>query len=176
MKVRVPTLLISVLFLGLISVQAVIRLQAQEGEAEQDLSLLLPDEEGKILVAAYCSMCHSLKNTLVGSRNQEQWVNTIDKMVFEYHAPISEEEVEVISSYLEKHAGPKNPIKEIPMDINTVSREALARLSFLSNEDGQRIMQFREEKGPLSDIEQLAEVVNTETIKKLRPYLTIHPR
>ena len=173
---RTMALLICLLLLGLVWLADVTRLPAQESEAEADLSLLLPDEEGKILVAAYCSMCHSLKNTLVGARSQQQWANTIDKMVFEYNAPISDEEAAMISSYLEKHAGPENPLKNIPMDLNSVSREALARLPFLSSQDQQSILELREAKGPLTDLKQLAEVLDSETVGKLRPYLRLHPR
>ena len=173
---RRTALLICLLVLGLVWLADVTHLPAQEGEAEADLSLLLPEEEGKILVAAYCSMCHSLKNTLVGARNQQQWANTIDKMVFEYNAPISEDEAELISSYLDKHAGLENPLKDIPMDLNSVSREALARLPFLAPQDQQSILELRETKGPLTDMEQLADVLDRETLEKLRPYLRIHPR
>ena len=67
MKVTVSLSLL--LLLGFISLTDLTYLPAQEGEAQADLSLLLPDEEGKILVASYCSMCHSLKNVLVGIRN-----------------------------------------------------------------------------------------------------------
>ena len=97
-------------------------------------------------------------------------------MVFEYNAPISEEEAESISSYLEKHAGLENPLKDIPMDLNSVSRQALARLPFLSAQDQQNILELRESKGPLTDMKQLAEVLDSETLEKLRPYLKIHPR
>ena len=173
---RTTVLLICLLLLGSVWLADVTPLPAQKGEAEADLSLLLPEEEGKILVAAYCSMCHSLKNTLVGARSQQQWANTIDKMVFEYNAPISEEEAESISSYLEKHAGLENPLKDIPMDLNSVSRRALARLPFLSAQDQQNILELRESKGPLTDMKQLAEVLDSETLEKLRPYLKIHPR
>jgi len=176
LKLRTTALLICLLLLGLVWLADVTRLPAQAGEAEADLSLLLPEEEGKILVAVYCSMCHSLKNTLVGARSQQQWANTIDKMVFEYHAPISDEEAEVMSSYLEKHAGLENPLKDIPMDLNSASRKALARIPFLSPEDQQSILELRETQGPLTDMEQLAEVLDSETVEKLRPYLKLHPR
>lgn len=174
MKVTVSLILL--LLLGFVSLTDLTYLPAQEGEAQADLSLLLPDEEGKILVASYCSMCHSLKNVLVGIRNQEQWANTIDKMVFEYHAPISDEESEIISTYLGKYAGLDNPLKDIPMDLNSVSIEALARLPFLSLEEQKSILEFRTKKGPLTDIGQLTEVLNNETVNALRPYLKIHPR
>jgi hypothetical protein len=174
--VRRLALLIFGLFLGVISIQGTIWPRAQEGEmqVEADLSILLPDDQGKILVATYCAMCHSLKNTIVGSRDSEQWTNTIEKMVFEYNAPMSEEEIELSSTYLGKYAGLTNPIKEIPLDLNSVSGEGLARLSFLSSEDVQLIVEYREEKGPFSKIEQLSEVVRAETMEKMRPYLTIH--
>ena len=174
MKVTVSLILL--LLLGFISLADLTYLPAQEGEAQADLSLLLPDEDGKILVASYCSMCHSLKNVLVGIRNQEQWANTIDKMVFEYNAPISDAEAELISAYLGKHAGLDNPIKEIPMDLNSVSIKALARLSFLSLEEQKSILEFRTEKGPLTDIGQLSEVLSNETVTALRPHLKVHPR
>ena len=47
MKVTVSLILF--LLLGLISLTDLTYLPAQEGEAQADLSLLLPDEEGKIL-------------------------------------------------------------------------------------------------------------------------------
>ena len=174
MKVTVPLMLL--LLLGLTPLTDLTYLPAQEGEVQADLSLLLPDEKGKILVASYCSMCHSLKNVLVGIRNQEQWANTIDKMVFEYNAPISDEEAELMSAYLGKYAGLDNPLKDIPMDLNSVSGKSLARLPFLSTEEQKSILEFRTAKEPLINIEQLTEVLDRKTVDALRPYLKIQPR
>lgn len=138
-----------------------------------DFTLLLPAEAGKDLVATHCSSCHSLSSTVSGSRTAEEWANTVEDMILEHHAPIREKEVRIIADYLGKYAGPGNPLREFPVDLNTATQAALSRLPFVTADKARRILEYRAGKGKISNLAELADILGSDTLQKLQPYVTV---
>lgn len=57
-------------------------------------------------VEANCLMCHSFGYILnQGPQSKDFWAKKVDKMITHFKAPISKEDVEIITEYLYKHYG-----------------------------------------------------------------------
>ena len=70
---------------------------------EIDWNAQLPAGPGKAYVEALCSGCHSLGKILMQRRSESEWMAVVGKMVGNEGAPISEDEVARIVSYLGTH-------------------------------------------------------------------------
>ena len=75
---------------------------------EIDWNARLPAGPGKAYVEALCSGCHSLGKILMLRRSESEWMAVVGKMVGNEGAPISEDEVAKIVSYLGAHFSPKS--------------------------------------------------------------------
>ncbi len=64
----------------------------------------LPEGEGQTIVAEVCNQCHELNIVTGMPRTEAQWEYVISVMV-SMGAPVAEEEVPVVISYLTKHFG-----------------------------------------------------------------------
>jgi cyclase len=142
-------------------------------KSEADLTVLLPSAPGKTLVATYCSSCHALISTIRGSRTEQQWANVVEDMILEHHAPIRNQDIPVIAEYLGKYAGPDNPLKDFPLDLNAVAMPGLERLPFLPADKAKAILDYRSTKGTISSIDELESLLGHDTLEKLKPYVTI---
>ena len=65
----------------------------------------LPDGAGKDLVMKVCTACHELTRITSKRRTKEQWNDTVDKMAAR-GAKASDEEFDIIVTYLAKYFGP----------------------------------------------------------------------
>lgn len=79
----------------------------------EELAAFLPDGEGdgKMLIMAYCTGCHSpaeVKNLIETrtGRDKTAWMNLISWMIGIKNAPIAPEDREPIADYLTEHFGP----------------------------------------------------------------------
>ncbi len=63
----------------------------------------------------------------------------------------------------------------IPLDINNVDSESLDVIPGVGRHLAERIVQFREEQGPVMNLDDLLKVrgIGKKKLEKLRPYLTI---
>jgi hypothetical protein len=68
----------------------------------------LPDGAGKNLVMKVCTVCHELTRITSKRRTKDQWSDTVDKMAAR-GAKASDEEFEVIVTYLAKYFGTDPP-------------------------------------------------------------------
>jgi quinohemoprotein amine dehydrogenase alpha subunit-like protein len=68
----------------------------------------LPDGAGKNLVMKVCTVCHELTRITSKRRTKDQWSDTVDKMAAR-GAKASDEEFEVIVTYLAKYFGTDAP-------------------------------------------------------------------
>ena len=75
---------------------------------EIDWNAQLPAGPGKAYVEALCSGCHSLGKILMQRRSKNEWMAVVGKMVGNEGAPISEDEVAKIVSYLGTHLNLKS--------------------------------------------------------------------
>jgi mono/diheme cytochrome c family protein len=75
--------------------------------AADETSIVLAEGEGRTQVQANCSMCHSVDYIVMNSPFQDKaaWEKSVRKMVNVMGAPIPEENVAVIVSYLSSHYG-----------------------------------------------------------------------
>lgn len=66
----------------------------------------LPEGEGKKEVTASCGQCHGLNVVTSQRKTREQWQQTVDKMVTQYHASFEPGVSDKIVSYLSRNLGP----------------------------------------------------------------------
>ena len=66
----------------------------------------LPEGEGKKEVAASCGQCHGLNVITSQRKTREQWQQTVNKMITQYHAPLDSNLSDKIVSYLSQNLGP----------------------------------------------------------------------
>ena len=86
------------------------------------LDTLLPEGEGRELVADYCTRCHSserIRQVVVQGQggNEAFWRALVGRMVRVFNAPIASHDVDPIVSYLATHFGPS--LEERPEPISS---------------------------------------------------------
>ena len=71
---------------------------------QQEVALVesMPEGEGKGLVRSLCSSCHSLETVLIQRKSEEEWEETVEKMIA-WGAQMFPAEMESISGYLAAH-------------------------------------------------------------------------
>jgi len=82
-----------------------------QADPDEELNTFLPDDEGKVLLTGYCRGCHSatqIRQNLVqrAGGNESYWNALVQRMMTVWNAPIAEEDVAPIVTYLSKHFGP----------------------------------------------------------------------
>ena len=87
-------------------------------------------------------------------------------------ANLYEEDMEIMAGYLAEHFGPKQPPLEIPLDLNKAGIEHLALLPQLTNEEADKLLEVRKEKG-FKDIADLKQVLSDEKISKIKPFIVV---
>lgn len=65
------------------------------------------DEKGKQLVLEACTACHTLDRVKVQRLSREEWRYEIAGMLSE-GVPLSDDEIDLVVSYLAEHFGPDN--------------------------------------------------------------------
>lgn len=65
----------------------------------------LPEGEGKQIVMDVCTQCHSLDYVTDSNRPEIQWTYLVD-MMRSLGAPLADDEVNVVVTYLVRHFGP----------------------------------------------------------------------
>jgi mono/diheme cytochrome c family protein len=68
----------------------------------------LPDGAGKELVMKVCTACHEVTRITSKRRTKEEWNDTVDKMAAR-GAKASDEEFDIIVTYLAKYFGTERP-------------------------------------------------------------------
>lgn len=146
--------------------------QAQDDTV--DWSVFLPEGEGKSAVMVSCSSCHDLRQVITQKKTKTGWRTSVQKMVAEYKAPVDKEDFQAIVGYLAEHFGEENPVEQLPMNVNTGSAAALARLPGISPQVADAIIESRKSGGPFASVEDLLRVkgVDADTLKKIRGYVT----
>ena len=82
-----------------------------QADPDEELDTFLPDDEGKVLLTVYCRSCHSatqIRQNLAqrAGGNENYWNALVQRMMTVWNAPIAEEDVAPIVTYLSKHFGP----------------------------------------------------------------------
>ncbi len=81
-----------------------------QADPDEELNAFLPDDEGKVLRTVYCRSCHSatqIRQNLAqrAGGNEKYWNALVQRMMTVWNAPIAEEDVALIVTYLSKHFG-----------------------------------------------------------------------
>ncbi len=81
-----------------------------QADPDEELNTFLPDDEGKVLLTVYCRGCHSatqIRRNLAqrAGGNENYWNALVQRMMTVWNAPIAEEDVAPIVTYLSKHFG-----------------------------------------------------------------------
>lgn len=138
-----------------------------------DWSVFLPEGDGKTEVALACTSCHDLTQVITQKKSAGNWRTTLQKMISQYQAPVDKEDMPILIEYLAKNFGDKNPIEQLPMNLNTSSAEAIARLPGLTPELAKAIVESREAKGQFASVEDLKRVkgIGDTELKRIKSYL-----
>ncbi len=118
-----------------------------------DWSVMLPPGPGRDYAVALCSGCHTAGVLVIQRRTRAQWhehlvgMNSARENAGELCAciggPLDEEDIRILADYLGEASGPKNPVDQLPLNVNTAPVGALARLPGLTDADVQSIVVHR---------------------------------
>lgn len=68
-------------------------------------STALPDQPGREILVRSCVQCHGMETILESKKSEEEWEQTVDRMV-SYGANVSPEEQSLVVKYAVTHLGP----------------------------------------------------------------------
>jgi competence ComEA-like helix-hairpin-helix protein len=139
-----------------------------------DWSVFLPDGEGRTEVTVSCAGCHDLRQVITQKKSKVAWRSSLQKMVSEYKAPVDRQDFPVLVAYLSANFGDKNPITQLPMNINTSPAESLARLPGIGAAAAAAIVESRNSAGAFASVEDLLRVkgIDVTTLNKIKSYVT----
>ena len=79
-------------------------------DPDDELNSFLPNDKGKTLLILYCTTCHSasgIRRNIVqrAGRDGVYWNTLVRRMITTWNAPIADEDIEPIITYLTNHFG-----------------------------------------------------------------------
>ena len=143
----------------------------EQGPTKEEWELLFPEGDGKSYVLAICQQCHTLKYVALRREDESGWQSLL-RLMNSRGASLYEEDMAIIAGYLAEHFGPKQPLLEIPLDLNKASLEQLALFPQLTKEDAAKIVEVGKKKG-FKDIADLKQVLSDEKISKIKPFIVV---
>ena len=143
------------------------------GSAQKvDWVAFLPAGQGQFQVAAYCPLCHTLQPVVSDRRDDEAgWMQTVERMVEDNHAPIEDDDIPIIGKYLAHYFSPSTPRLELPIHINTAPKEILVMLGSLSEAEVQKILDARA-MGKVKDFTALESIVGNGKLAKYKSFIS----
>jgi competence protein ComEA len=123
------------------------------------------DDAGAQEFQAVCSKCHPPDRIVTARRTKTQWEETLEKMT-KIGAPITDDNYDLLLSYLVHHYGRVNVNRSTPADI--------ADVVGLTEDEAQKIVKYRDENGPFVDFDALAKVpgVDAKKLEKNKDAIT----
>ena len=142
--------------------------------AKIDWGVFLPEGDGKAEVSLGCSSCHDLRQVITQKKPVANWNATVRKMISAYQAPVDKDDIQIVVDYLSKNFGDQNPIEHLPMNINTSSIEALARLPGINMEAAKAIVESRKTAGSFVSVQDLLRVkcIDGVLLKRIEAYIS----
>jgi competence protein ComEA len=131
----------------------------------------LLDGEGKQLTMRVCNTCHGIKVVANLRLTKKQWAVVVDKMALE-GATATDAEFDTIIDYLATNLGKIAPVptnsdeRPAKLNLNHATEGELERVLTLPRSEVEAIIQYREEKGPYKDFEDLKKIPGFD-IKKI---------
>lgn len=114
----------------------------------------LPDGAGKAATLRVCGKCHSPEKAASLHQTRTAWEDTIMKMI-KLGAQGSDEEFELILTYLSKNFAPETPG---PLYLNRANVIDLETSLLLTRSEARAIVQYRLEKGDFKSFSDLQNV------------------
>lgn len=123
------------------------------------------DDAGAQEFQAVCAKCHPPDRIVAGRRTKTQWEETLEKMT-KLGAPITDDNYDILLSYLVHTYGRVNVNRSTPADI--------ADAVGLTAEEAQQIVKYRDGHGPFVDFDALAKVpgVDPKKLEKNKDAIT----
>ena len=147
-----------------------------------DWSPLLPPGRGKEYATALCGSCHTVGILALQRRSRQGWRDQLKGMNIARETggelcaciggPVDEEEVEILSSYLSEAFGPKNPIEQLPLNVNNASVAALLRLPGLGPLDAQKLIEHPK-RGGFKSKQEIEKVLGVEIFQKIEDFVDV---
>jgi len=126
----------------------------QSGSAKVDL----PDGPGKAVTVRLCGSCHSIEKATSLHQEEDDWTDTIAKMV-KMGAQGSDDEFAEVLAYLTKNFGPE---VAPPVNINKADNVELESSLVLTKTEAAAIIQYRTEKGAFKSIDDLRNIAGLD--------------
>ena len=120
--------------------------------AQGDEAKLLPDGPGKELVVRTCFQCHDSSSFRKKRLSQDDWIETVGKMV-EQGAEANSEQQTAIVAYLVHNFGPDSKVR-----INTAPSAEIRDVLGFTNEETKAIIAYREQHGDFKQLRDLLDV------------------
>ncbi len=147
-----------------------------------DWTRLLPAGEGREYAAALCNSCHSVALVAVQKRTERGWrlllvgMGTARETDGDWclctGGPLDDHDVDVLADYLGRAFNPQNPIDQLPLNVNTASAEALARLPGLGAPDVRKLVAARA-AAPLTSRTQVRRLLGERTFRQMGDFVDV---
>jgi hypothetical protein len=119
---------------------------------------LLPAGTDRELVLNSCNSCHNMRVVVDARKSRPDWAKCVNDMI-QRGAPLFPEEIDPIVGYLSKAFPPDLPKL---VNVNTATKEDLAKLPNLSPEIATRVLDARTKAGPFKNAESLRQALGME--------------
>ena len=144
-----------------------------------DWARLLPEGSGKDYTAALCGGCHTVGILALQKRSRPSWRDFLEGMNLAratggevcacIGGPIDKDEIDIISSYLSEAFGPKNPIDQLPLNMNTASLGAILRLPGLTKADAETLLNYRK-RSAFKNKREIEKVLGSEKFRQIEEF------
>ena len=121
---------------------------------------LLPPGNDRELVLSSCNSCHNMRVVVDARKSRADWAKCVNDMI-QRGAPLFPEEIDPIVAYLSKAFPPDLPKL---VNVNTASREEIAKLPSMTPEIAARILEVRAKAGPFKNSEELRRALGMEKV------------
>jgi len=135
-----------------------------------DWSNFLPAGDGQFQTTVFCGSCHAMKVIVDRRLDTEGWNQIVRRMIDTHNAPIEADDATMIGNYLGKALSKSTPPLELPIHVNTASKEELNFLGQLSPEAVQKILDARA-KSNIKNFAELTTVAGDKNIDKYKSVL-----
>ena len=118
-----------------------------------DWGVMLPPGPGKEYVRSLCNRCHTVGLLMIQKRSGAQWRLFLEEMNAARQSgsdlcacrggPLDAVEMDIISSYMGEAFGSRNAIRELPINVNAASLQALLLLPGIGRADAEKLIKYR---------------------------------
>ena len=132
-----------------------------------DWTIFLPPGEGQFQATVFCNSCHSAKVIVTRRSDAAGWEQIVRRMVDMHQASVQVDDIATLSKYLGDTLSPTTPVLNVPLHINTMSKEEMNFLGLLPPEAIQKIIDART-KGKIKDFATLETIIGDKNIEKYK--------